>query len=127
QMRFSDRMVAMMDGSSAWWALRWLETADGLRLGQRFSLGSEILAQLALHVSHIGFLWNSAMVHEAAAYDEGGSPPPTRFSDEDIAESLAQATAARDLKPDWPPDVPPRWMSAFLAEEIATLQRHGVG
>jgi hypothetical protein len=127
QMRFSDRMVAMMDGSSAWWALRWLATADGLSLAQRFSLGSEILAQLALHVSHIGFLWNSALVHEAAAYDDGESPPPTRFSDEEAAELLARAAATRDLKPDWPPDVPTRWMSAFLAAEIATLQRHSVG
>jgi hypothetical protein len=56
QMRFSDRMVAMMDGSSAWWALRWLVSAGGLSLSQRFTLGSEILGQLALHVSHIGFL-----------------------------------------------------------------------
>jgi hypothetical protein len=60
QMRFSDRMVAMMDGSSAWWALRWLASADGLSLFQRFTLGSEILGQLALHVSRIEFLWNSA-------------------------------------------------------------------
>jgi hypothetical protein len=126
QMRFSDRMVAMMDGSSAWWALRWLATANGLSLAQRFSLGSEILAQLALHVSHIGFLWNSAPVHEAAAYDDGGSPPPTRFSDDETADLLARAAAARELKPDWPPDVPTRWMNAFLTAEIATLQRHSV-
>src|SRR4029077_21792 len=83
QMRFSDRMGAMMDGSSAWWALRWLASADGLSLFQRFTLGSEILGQLALHVSHVGFLWNSAPLGEAAAYDDGESPPPTRFSDED--------------------------------------------
>ena len=62
QMRFSDRMVAMMDGSSAWWALRWLVSAGDLSLSERFMLGSEILGQLALHVSHIGFLWNSAPV-----------------------------------------------------------------
>jgi hypothetical protein len=126
QMRFSDRMLAMMDGSSAWWALRWLVDTDGLSLSERFRLGSEILGQLALHVSHIGFLWNSAPVHEAAAYDTGGSPPPTGFSDEDAAELLDQAAATRDLKPDWPLDVPTRWMSAFLAEEIAMLQRHSV-
>jgi flavin-binding protein dodecin len=54
QMRFSDRMVAMMDGSSAWWALRWLVSAGDLSLSERFMLGSEILGQLALHVSHIG-------------------------------------------------------------------------
>ena len=126
QMRFSDRMVAMMDGSSAWWALRWLAGADGLSLSQRFALGSEILGQLALHVSHVGFLWNSAPLHDTATYDTGGSPPPTHFSDDDIAELLEQAAAARDLKPDWPQDVPTRWMRAFLAEEITTLQRHGV-
>ena len=127
QVRFSDRMVAMMDGSSAWWALRWLAGADGLSLVQRLTLGSEILGQLALHASHIGYLWNSSPVRETVTtYDSGGSPPPTRFSDEDAAELLEQAAAARDLKPDWPPDVPTRWMSAFLAEEIAMLQRHGV-
>ena len=126
QMRFSDRMIAMMDGSSAWWGLRWLIDAEGLSLPQRLHLGSEILGQLALHVSHIGFLWNSAPIHEAAAYDDGGSPPPTRFSDEEAAALLARAAAARELKPDWPPDVPTRWMSAFLASEIETLQRHSV-
>ena len=127
QMRFSDRMVAMMDGSSAWWALRWLAGADGLSLFQRFTLGSEILGQLALHVSHSGFLWNSAPVREnVTTYDGGGSLPPTRFSDDDTAELLEQAAAARDLKPDWPADVPTQWMSAFLAEEIAILERHRV-
>ena len=39
---------------------------------------------------------------------------------------LERAAVARDLKPGWPPDVPTRWMGAFLAEEIASLQRHGV-
>jgi hypothetical protein len=127
QMRFSDRMVAMMDGSSAWWALRWLAGAGGLSLFQRFTLGSEILGQLAVHVSHIGFLWSSAPVRETVtAYDDGGSPPPRRFSDEDAAELIEQAATARDLKADWPPDVPNRWMRAFLAEEIAILQRQGV-
>jgi hypothetical protein len=126
QMRFSDRMVAMMDGSSAWWALRWLADADGLSLSQVLTLGSEILGQFALHVSHTGFLWNSAPVSEAATYNAGGSTPPMHFSDDDIAGLLKQAAAARDLKPDWPPDVPTRWMSAFLAEEIATLRRHSV-
>jgi hypothetical protein len=126
QMRFSDRMVSTMDGSSAWWALRWLAGADGLSLSQRLMLASEILGELALHVSHIGSFWNSAPIGEAAVYDPGGSPPPMRFSDEDTAELLEQAAAARDLKPDWPPEVPTPWMSAFLAEEIATLRRHGV-
>jgi hypothetical protein len=126
QMRFSDRMLAMMDGSSAWWALRWLAGADGLSLSERLTVASEILGQLALHASHIGFFWNSALVGETAIYDTGGSPPPMRFSDDDTAELLEQAAAARDLKPEWPSDVPTRWMSAFLAEEIATLQRHSV-
>jgi hypothetical protein len=126
QMRFSDRMIAMMDGSSAWWALRWLASVGGLSLSQRFGLGSEILSQLALHVGHVGSLWNSAPIREGATDDTGGSPPPTRFSDGHTAELLEQAAAARDLKPDWPPDVPTRWMGEFLAEEIATLQRHGV-
>jgi hypothetical protein len=126
QMRFSDRMVAMMDGSSAWWALRWVAGADGLTLFQRFTLASEILGQLALHVSHIGFLWNSAPVRETVTIYDSGGPPPARFSDDDATELLEQAAAARDLKPDWPTDVPTRWMSAFLAEEIAILRRHGV-
>jgi hypothetical protein len=128
QMRFSDRMVAMMDGSSALWALRWLVGADDLSLVRRFALGSEILGQLALHASHIGFLWNSSPVRETVTTsDGGGSPPPARFSDDDTAELLEQAATAQDLKPDWPADVPTGWMSAFLAEEIAILQRHGVG
>jgi hypothetical protein len=126
QMRFSDRMIAMMDGSSAWWALHWLAGADGLSLSERFTVASEILGQLALHASHIGFFWNSAPMAEIAVYDTGGSPPPMRFSDDDTAELLEQAAAARDLKPEWPSEVPTRWMSAFLAEEIATLQRHSV-
>jgi hypothetical protein len=125
-MRFTDRMVAAMDGSSAWWALRWVAGADGLSLSWRLTLASEILGQLALHVSHIGSFWNSAPIGEAAVYDPRGSSPPMRFSDDDTAELLEQAAAARDLKPDWPPDVPTPWMSAFLAEEIATLQHHGV-
>jgi hypothetical protein len=126
QMRFTDRMVAMMDGSSAWWAFRWLAGADGLSLAQRAARGSEILGQFALHVSHIGFLWNSSPSRETTTeYDNGGSPP-TRFSDDDAAKLLEQAAAARNLKPDWPADVPTRWMSAFLAEEIAVLQRHSV-
>jgi hypothetical protein len=126
QMRFSDRMIAMMDGSSASWAFRYLGGANNLSLPQRFMLGGEILAQLALHVSHVGYFWNSAPVGEAAAYDTGGSPAAIRFSDDEVGELLEQAATAQDLKPDWPPDVPTRWMSAFLAEEIAILQNHGV-
>ena len=56
QMRFSDRMVAMMDGSSAWWALRWLADADGLSLFQRLTMGSEILGQLGPSPSREDFL-----------------------------------------------------------------------
>src|SRR5947209_7329399 len=78
QMRFSDRMVAMMDGSSAWWALGWLAGADGLSLLQRTTLGSEILGQLAVHVSHIGFLSNIAPRRETVTTDDSGGPPPTR-------------------------------------------------
>jgi hypothetical protein len=126
QMRFSDRMVAMMDGSSAWWALRWLAGTDRLGLAQRLGLGGEILGQLALHVGHIGFLWNSAPLRGGTTYDTDVSPPATRFSDADTAELLEHAAAARDLKPDWPPDVPSSWMGAFLSEEIATLRRNGV-
>ena len=126
QMRFSDRMVAMMDGSSAWWALQWLTGEDGLSLSQRFTLASEILGQFALHVSHVGFLWNSAPVREVATYHTDEPPPSMRFSDDEAAELLERAAAARDLKPDWSQDVPTWWMSAFLAEELATLQRHRV-
>src|ERR1051326_7350633 len=54
------------------------------------------------------------------------SPAAMRFSDDDVGELIEQAATAQDLKPDWPPDVPTGWMSAFLAEEIATLQNHGV-
>jgi hypothetical protein len=127
QVRFSDRMIAMMDGSSAWWALRWLAGAGDLGLTERFTLGGEILGQLAVHVSHIGFFWNSARIGEAATYDPGESPSPMRFSDEEATKLLEEASAAQHLKPDWPPDVPTPWMSALLAEEIAMLRRHGVG
>src|SRR5580704_16861150 len=83
------------------------DIARNRKLFQRFTLGSEILGQLALHVSHIGFLWNSSPVRETVTtYDSGGSPLPTRFSDDDTAELLEQAAAAGDMKPDWPADVP---------------------
>jgi hypothetical protein len=126
QMRFSDRMVAAMDGSTALWSLRWLAGDKALGLSERLILGSEVLAQLALHVSHIGYLWNSAPVYENAAYEAGGSPPPIQFSDKEVTHLLEEAAGARELKPDWPAHVPNRWMSAFLEEEIATLRRYGV-
>lgn len=124
QMRYSDRMVAMMDGSSAWWGFRWLAAADRLDVWQRLRLGSEIVGQWALHMSHIGYLWNIAEAGSAANGD--GSPPPAPISDTDTAKLLRQAIAAEDLRPDWPAEVPSRWMSAFLAEEIALLRSYGV-
>jgi hypothetical protein len=90
-------------------------------------LGSEILGQLGLHLTHIAYFWNSAPLEEAASYDTGGwSPPPKPVSDDETIELLEQAAVERNLKPDWPSDVPTRWMSDFLAEEIGTLQRYGV-
>ena len=56
QMLFSDRMVAMMDGATAWWAFRWLFSKDASGLTTRIVLGGEILAHLGLHVCHVGFL-----------------------------------------------------------------------
>jgi hypothetical protein len=125
QMRFSDRMVAAMDGESAWWALRYLAGADQLSLQQRLIFASEILGELAAHVSHVGFFWNSAPSDEAAILGTEESPPPTHLTDRETAELLERAAGGRDLKPDWPREVPTRWMSAFIAEEIATLQRYG--
>lgn len=121
QMRFSDRMVAMMDGSNAWWALRWLAGTDRLSVPQRLALASEILSQWALHVSHIGTFWNSAPVREDTAYADGMTP--ARFSDTDAAGMIERAAATHDLRPEWSPDVPTPWMSAFLTEEMAILQR----
>lgn len=126
QMRFSDRMVAMMDGSNAWWALRWVASADNISLFQRVDLAGEILAQLFLHVSHIGLFWNTAPVADAAEYNSGGSPPPSHFSDAEAGKLLEKAAAERTLRPDWPSDVPTRWMRALLAEEMAVLRSHGV-
>jgi hypothetical protein len=90
-------------------------------------LASEILGQLSLHVTHLGYFWNSTPLEEPASYDTGGwSPPLKRFSDAETVELLEQAAAERNLKSDWPSDVPTRWMSDFLAEEIGKLQRYGV-
>ncbi len=126
QMRFSDRMVAAMDAEGAWWAYRWIVGEDHLTLLQRLTLGTEVLGELALHVSHIGFFWNSASADEPTVSDSAGSPPPARLSDRDTAELLYHAAAGRNLKPDWQPEVPSRWMRAFLAEEMGILRGYGV-
>jgi hypothetical protein len=126
QMHFTDRMVAMMDGSSAWWAFRWLFSTEVISLTQRVMLGGEIIAHLGLHVSHIGFLWNRARADQPGGYDPGSSPPKEHFSDDDVARTLDDAADTRDLRADWPQDVPTSWMRAFLKEEISTLHRYGV-
>src|SRR5438046_6391552 len=53
---------------------------------------SEILGQLALHVSHVGFLWNSAPLHDTATYDTDGSPPPRHFRSEEHTSELQSLT-----------------------------------
>ena len=125
QMRFTDRMIAMMDGSSAGWALRWIADANRLRPVDRAVLAGEILAQLGLHVSHLGSFWNSAPVSAPADHEDGGLPP-IRLSEEEIGQRLDQAAAARELRPEWPQDVPTPWMSALLTAEMTMLRRHGV-
>src|SRR6266851_2140754 len=85
QMQFTDRMIAMMDGSSAWWAFRWLFSPDAVGLTTSVVLGGEILAHLGLHVGHIGFLWNSIRGDRPAGYDQGSSPPKVHFSDDEVA------------------------------------------
>jgi hypothetical protein len=126
QMRFTDRMVAMMDGSSAWWAFRWLFSTDAVSLPARFVFGGEILAHLGLHVGHIGFLWNSTRADQPSEYDPGPSPPQEHFGDEDVARTLDEAAETQVLRTDWPQTVPTSWMRAFLKEEMATLRRYGV-
>ena len=69
QMRFSDRMVAMMDGTSAWWAFRWLLSGDTPGSTSRLVLGGDILVHLGLHLGHVGFLWNSTRINHAGNYD----------------------------------------------------------
>jgi hypothetical protein len=126
QMRFTDRMIAMMDGSSAWWAFRWLFSTDALGLTTSILLGGEILALLGLHVGHVGFLWNSTRADRPADYDPGSSPPQVHFTDDEVARLVDQAAETQDLKADWPPNVPTNWMAAFLEEEMSTLRRYGV-
>jgi hypothetical protein len=125
EMRFSDRMVAMMDASSVWWGLRWLAGADRVSLWQRVKLGAEIFGQWALHLSHTGYVWNSAPIAAAMGQEFTELPWTEPVSDLDAPRLLKEAAAARDLRPDWPTEVPAPWMSAFLAEEVATLRQYG--
>ena len=55
QMRFSDRMIEMTDGSSAWWALRWLVSAGDLSLSERFMLGAKSSASWPFMSATSGF------------------------------------------------------------------------
>jgi hypothetical protein len=100
QMRFSDRMVAIMDGASVWWGLRWLADAKGPGLWERVRLGSEIVAQWALHVSHIAYLWNSAPVAAALGQKFVELPWTEPVSDKDAPRLLKEAAAAQDLRPE---------------------------
>src|SRR6202035_5581036 len=75
QMRFSDRMIAMMDCTSAWWAFRWLFSGNVVPLTTRLALAGNILAHLGLHVGHLGFLWNSAPAKQPTGYDPRALPP----------------------------------------------------
>jgi len=127
QMRFSDRMVAMMDGSSAWWAFRWLFTTDVAGLPTRIVLAGEILAHLSLHVGHVGFLWNSTRANHPGGYDPRALPPKVQhFTDDEVARFVEQAAQSRDLRADWSQTVPTNWMRAFLEAEMSTLNRRSV-
>jgi hypothetical protein len=126
QMRFTDRMIAMMDGSSAWWAFLWLSSTDAVGLTARVTLGGEILAHLGLHVGHVGFLWNSTQADRSADYDPGSSPSQVHFTDDEVARLVDHAAETQDLRADWPQSVPTNWMAAFLEEEMSTLRRYGV-
>jgi len=127
QMLFSDRMVAMMDSTSAWWAFRWLFSRDAAGLTTRVVLAGEILAHLALHVGHVGFLWNSTRADEPGDYDPRVLPPKVQhFTDDEVARFIDQAAQTRDLRADWPQNVPTHWMRALLEAEMSTLRRRGV-
>jgi hypothetical protein len=127
QMLFSDRMVAMMDGATAWWAFRWLFSKDASGLTTRIVLGGEILAHLALHVCHVGFLWNSTRADQLGDYDPRVLPPKVRhFTDDEVALFVDQAAQTRDLRADWPQTVPTNWMRAFLEAEMSSLRGHGI-
>jgi hypothetical protein len=127
QMRFSDRMIAMMDGSSAWWALRWLLSEDAGGLTTRIVLAGEVLAHLGLHIGHVGFLWNSTRAGQPGSYDPRELPLKVQhFTDDEVAHLVDQAAQTRDLRADWPQNVPTSWMRAFLEAEMSSLHRHGV-
>jgi hypothetical protein len=128
QMRFSDRMVAMMDGSSAWWALRWLVGRDAGDLTNRIVLIGEVFAHLGLHSGHLGFLWNSTQADQPSGHDPLALPTKVEhFTDNDVARLVDQAAQTRELRPDWPQTVPTQWFRTFLEAEISLLRRHGVG
>jgi hypothetical protein len=127
QMRFSDRMIAMMDGSSALWAFRWLFSTDVDGLTSRMVIAGEILAHLGLHIGHVGFLWNSTRGDQPSGYDPHALPPKVQhFTDDEVARLVDQAAKTQDLRTDWPPNVPTNWMRAFLKAEISILRRRGV-
>ena len=127
QMLFSDRMVAMMDGATAWWAFRWLFSKEVSGLKTRIVLAGEILAHLGLHVCHVGFLWSSTRADQPSDYDPRVLPPKVQhFSDDEVARFVDQAAQTQDLRADWPQTVPSNWMRAFLEAEMSTLRGHGV-
>ena len=128
QMRFSDRMVAVMDGSSAWWAFRWLFGGDAGDLTTRVVLSGEVLAHLGLHATHLGFLWNSTRADQPSGQDPLALPTKVQhFADDEVAQLVDRAAATRDLRPDWPQTVPTDWLRTFLEAEISLLRRRGVG
>jgi hypothetical protein len=123
QTLFSDRMIAMMDGASAWWAFRWLFGRNGTGLIRRTVLGGEVLAHLGLHISHIGFLRNSERANKPDNYNPSVLPPKEQhFTDEEVARLVDRAAATLDLRADWPQTVPTPWMRAFLEEEMSLLR-----
>lgn len=128
QMRFSDRMIAAMDGSTAWWALRWLYGRDAGALTTRIVLAGEVFAHLSLHLGHLGFLWNSTPSGQPSGNDPLALPQKVQqFTDDEVARLVDQAAQTQDLRADWPQTVPTEWMRAFLAAEISLLRQHGVG
>jgi hypothetical protein len=127
QMRFSDRMVATMDGATAWWAFRWLLGEDVPGSTTRIVLAGEILAHLALHVGHVGFLWNSTRADHPGNYDPRALPPKAQhFTDDEVARFVDRAARTRDLRADWPQTVPTNWMRALLEAEMSILREHGI-
>lgn len=127
QMRFSDRMIAMMNGTSAWWAFRWLFSGNVAPLTTRLALAGDVLAHLGLHVGHVGFLWNSTPARQPTGYDPRALPPKVQhFTDDEVARLVEEAAQTQDLRADWPQTVPTNWMRAFLKAEISAFHQHGV-